>query len=102
MIAQLYEVLQNPKKYKILRTTLLLNTSKDVPSDCFDIAFYNSGSTLLKINNIPVFPNTSLSFSQNVCLTNDSTLYSVRFVDDFASGNELIIVKTYIVPKENE
>lgn len=82
--------------YKVLRTTEIITQNKELPSRCYDIAFFNQGSNNVYINGIKIVPSASLSFSQNIVLANDVTKYSARF--DSNVGSNLLVIRTFIEP----
>jgi hypothetical protein len=63
--------------YKI--DVLTLNKQQDVRSDCADITFYNTGTSIITLNNaVPIPAGSSISFSANRGEI-DRTIYKINF-----------------------
>jgi len=63
--------------YKI--DVLTLNKQQDVRSDCADITFFNTGTSIITLNNaVPIPAGSSISFSANRGEI-DRTIYKINF-----------------------
>lgn len=85
------------KKYLRRDTNESIRINKRVPSQrCNNIHFYNSGTTLFFINDIPVFPFQMHLRKNDDCNIFQDTEFELRFEFNGNPSNNCIVIREFL------